>query len=137
MKWWPWSKDKDDEGKEKKREEPFFDPHAAALAGVTNAEDDGRKEPMLETPFRLDLQHGQDRLVPVGDQQALAVGREAQGLAIEAQLQIIADATDIADADREERLLEAVEAEVVAQAQARRQAELVKSVLALGVPLEK
>lgn len=60
MKWWPWSKDKDDEKQEKKREEPYFDPNDAALAGIRPADEDGRKEPTFETPRRPFAEPQQD-----------------------------------------------------------------------------
>src|SRR5690606_1187917 len=66
-----------------------------------------------------------DRCMHAGAELIVGATRsEAQGLAVQAQLQVVADTADIADADREEGFFEAVETQLVAQPEARRQAKL-------------
>src|SRR3990167_1325890 len=62
-----------------------------------------------------------------------ATGGKAQVHAVEAQLQVIADAADIADADREEGPVKLIQAQLIAQPQARRQLECTTDLVVAAV----
>ncbi|MNP62142.1 hypothetical protein D3C76_1573940 [compost metagenome] len=62
------------------------------------------------------LQRGKGHMHPAVQQAVAAAGLEVQGLAVQARIKRIAEATDIPDAHRQEWLLEAVVGEALADA---------------------
>src|SRR3989338_6531381 len=71
----------------------------------------------------LDVQQRQRRMHTCTEALCSAARGKAQVHAIEAQLQVIADAPDITDADREERPVKLVQTQLITQPQACRQLE--------------
>ena len=101
--------------------DPAISPHRgdAQLLGALQLEVKGK----LQGLSALAIQRGQRRM-HTGTKALLgAAGSKTQVHAIETQLQVIADATDIADAHREEGLAKLVQTQLIAQAQTRRQLE--------------